>query len=166
MEECQVLFGEVCIEDSSSLTPKYVVFFLLEASTSHKTLQPPADSSNMCSNALFGTWRVHISSKDHYEVLFVSDVVRLPSHCPTMPSFFPCKMGEHWLSKLGGQNEVARRRWFRLVCALLQRSWGTMWVGGWQYWVVVLCICLFSPRTLGKWSSLTNIFFKWVETTN
>ena len=25
---------------------------------------------------------------------------------------------------------------------------------------------LFSPRTLGKWSNLTSIFFRWVETTN
>ena len=25
---------------------------------------------------------------------------------------------------------------------------------------------LFSPRSLGKWSNLTSIFFKWVETTN
>ena len=26
--------------------------------------------------------------------------------------------------------------------------------------------CLFSPRSLGRWSSLTSIFFNWVETTN
>ena len=31
--------------------------------------------------------------------------------------------------------------------------------GGFKYF-------LFWPRTLGKWSSLTSIFFNWVETTN
>ena len=83
----------------------------LEASTSHKTLHPPADSSNMRSNAILGTWRVHISSKDHYEVLFVSDVVRLPSHCPTMPSFFPLQDGwtlviQTWRPKRGRAKAV------------------------------------------------------------
>ena len=35
------------------------------------------------------------------------------------------------------------------------------YISGWWFQIF-----FFSPRSLGKWSNLTSIFFKWVETTN
>lgn len=37
---------------------------------------------------------------------------------------------------------------------------------GWKIWLVVSMTFYVHPESLGKWSNLTGIFFKWVETIN
>ena len=55
--------------------------------------------------------------------------------------------------------KLAEKRWVRLVLIAKLSNYYLGDGGGFRYF-------LFSPRILGKWSNLTSICFKWVETIN
>ena len=62
---------------------------------------------------------------------------------------------ENWPEPLNREGALWKYQGLKISLKLQKK------IGGWQ-----LKYCLCSPRTLGTWSNLTSIFFRWVETTN